>query len=96
MENPTAPAALAIADRLDRLAQQELAEVKQFLEAVPPIDCAVLLIEACRCLDHMHVIQILSTKQERKLPIQDFDILVRGWNVLFGQETMGKDCEEVD
>lgn len=86
MDKParTSPAALEIADRLDRLAQQELNEVKQFLATVPPIECAVILIEACRCLDHMHVIQLLSPKKEGKLSIQDFSILVRGWNVLFG------------
>jgi hypothetical protein len=80
----TSPAALEIADRLDRLARRELNEVKQFLATLPPIECAVILIEACRCLDHMHVIQLLSPKKEGKLSIQDFSILVRGWNVLFG------------
>ncbi len=80
----TATGALEIADRLDRLAQQELDEVKKFLGTVPPIECVVLLIEACRCLDHMHVIQLLSPKEEGKLSIHDFDILIRGWNVLFG------------
>jgi hypothetical protein len=85
MDKParTAPVALEIADRLERLAQQELDEVKQFVGTVPPIECAVLLIEACRCLDHMHVIQLLSPKEEAKLTVHDFDILVRGWNVLF-------------
>lgn len=81
----TSPESLEIADRLDRLAGQELDEVERFLETVPPIECAVLLIEACRCLDHMHVVQHLSVNEESKLSVHDFDILVRGWNVLFGQ-----------
>lgn len=80
----TAPEALGIADRLDKLAHEELNEVKRYLDTVSPIECAVLLIEACRCLDHMHVIQKLSSKEEGKLAVHDFDILVRGWNVLFG------------
>ena len=80
----TTPAALQIADRLDRVAYQELDELKRFLGTVRPIECAVLLIEACRCLDHMHVVQWLSSKEDNKLPVYDFDILVRGWNVFFG------------
>ncbi|MUO79746.1 hypothetical protein GOZ80_08070 [Agrobacterium vitis] len=80
----TAPAALEIAERLDRLARQELDEVERFIGSVPPIECAVLLIEACRCLDHMHVVQMLSAKEEGKLSVHDFDIIVRGWNMLFG------------
>lgn len=86
MDTParTAPASLEIADRLDRLALQELDEVEQFIGTVPPIECAALLIEACRCLDHMHVVQLLSAVEEGKLSVHDFDILVRGWNVLFG------------
>ncbi|WP_164127551.1 hypothetical protein, partial [Stenotrophomonas maltophilia] len=77
-------AALEIAERLDRLARQELDEVERFIGSVPPIECAVLLIEACRCLDHMHVVQKLSAEKEGKLSVHDFDIVVRGWNVLFG------------
>ncbi|MQW02811.1 hypothetical protein GHK45_02910 [Sinorhizobium meliloti] len=86
MDEParTAPAALEIADRLDRLARQELDEVERFIGTVPPTECAVLLIEACRCLDHMHVVQKLSAKEDGKLSVHDFDIVVRGWNVLFG------------
>jgi hypothetical protein len=80
----TTPAALVIADRLDQLARRELDEVKLFLKTVRPIECAVLLIESCRCLDHIHVIQRLSQKEEAKLSVHDFDIVVRGWNVLFG------------
>jgi len=74
---------LEIADRLDRLAQQELDEVQQFISTQTPMNCAVLLIEACRCLDHAHVRQLLSSRTDGKLSVQDFDILVRGWNVLF-------------
>ena len=73
-----------IADRLDWLAHQELDEVKRFLETLGSIDCAVVMIEACRCLDHIHVVQLISPKRDGKLPVHDFEILVRGWNVLFG------------
>ena len=86
MDKPTrtAPEFLEIADRLDRLARQEFDEVKQFVSTVPPIECATLLIEACRCLDHMHVLQLLSKNDEGKLSVHDFDIIARGWNILFG------------
>jgi hypothetical protein len=80
----TAPATLAIADRLDDLARHELGEVERFIESIPPLECAALLIEACRCVDHIHVVQKLSANEEGKLSVQDFDIIVRGWNVLFG------------
>jgi hypothetical protein len=73
----------ALADKLDDLARREVGEVKHYIATLPPIECAVLLIEACRCLDHAHVVQLLSAKEEAKLSIQDFDILVRGWNILF-------------
>lgn len=76
--------AVEIADQLDRLAQQELDEVKQFLETVPLAGYIGLIIEAYRCLDHAHVIQLLSSKQEGKLSVHDFDILARGCNVLLG------------
>jgi hypothetical protein len=86
MEKParTSLAALEIADRLDRLARQEFDEVVLFIRTVPAIECAVLLIEACRCLDHTHVVQLLSAKEDGKISVHDFDILIRGWNVLFG------------
>lgn len=80
----TSPQALQIADQLDTVAQLELEEVKRFLDTIRPTECAVLLIEACRCLDHAHVIQLLSEQEEGQLSVHDFDILVRGWNVLFG------------
>jgi hypothetical protein len=57
---------LKIADRLDRLAQLELDEVQQFISTQTPINCAVLLIEACRCLDHAHVRQLLSSSNDGK------------------------------
>ena len=51
-----------IAGRLDQLAHQELDEVKKFLGTPSSMQCAVLLIEARRCLDHIHVVQLLSKK----------------------------------
>lgn len=80
----TSAAALAIADQLDGLAREELEEVERFIGTQSPAACAVLLIEACRCIDHIHVIQKLSLDERIKLPVQDFDIIVRGWNILFG------------
>lgn len=43
-----------------------------------------ILIEACRVLDLHHVLQVFSKKPENKLPIPDFDIMVRGWNAALG------------
>lgn len=81
----TSPEAFVVAARLDELAQKEIAEVDDFLSTLQPMECTVLLIEACRCIDHMHVVQRLSANEKSKLSVHDFDILIRGWNVLLGK-----------
>ncbi len=71
-----------LADRLAALGQAELDEISTFLNSVSGFECGGLLIEACRCLDHAHVIQLMSAHEHAMLPPHDFDIIVRGWNVL--------------
>ena len=79
--SPTAPAE-ELADRLAALGQVELSELTRFLDSISGFECGGLLIEACRCLDHAHVIQQMSAHEHAKLTPHDFDIIVRGWNVL--------------
>lgn len=50
----------ALADRLRALGQSELADVETFLAGWSDWECGALLIEACRCLDYVHVMQILA------------------------------------
>lgn len=64
------------------LSQAELSELTRFLDSISGFECGGLLIEACRCLDHAHVIQLMSAHDHAKLTPHDFDIIVRGWNVL--------------
>jgi hypothetical protein len=79
--SPTTPAE-QLADRLAALGQVELSELNRFLDGISGFECGGLLIEACRCLDHAHVIQQMSAHEHAKLTLHDFDIIVRGWNVL--------------
>lgn len=71
-----------LADRLAALGQAELNDINTFLDTISAFECGALLIEACRCLDHAHVIQLMSAHEHAKLKPHDFDIIVRGWNVL--------------
>jgi hypothetical protein len=71
-----------LAERLAALGQAELGDINTFLDTVSAFECGALLIEACRCLDHAHVIQLMSAHEHAKLAPHDFDIIVRGWNVL--------------
>lgn len=71
-----------LAGRLAALAEVELSELTRFLAGRSGFECGGLLIEACRCLDHAHVIQLMSAHEHAKLAPHDFDIIVRGWNVL--------------
>ncbi|MEN5169433.1 hypothetical protein ABE444_07695 [Brevundimonas pondensis] len=71
-----------LADRLAVLGQAELDEINTFLDSVSGFECGALLVEACRCLDHAHVIQLMSAHEHAMLPPHDFDLIVRGWNVL--------------
>lgn len=68
--------------QLEALARSELAAVTAQLQDLPPTVCAGLLIEACRVLDHAHVVQLLADLPDQRLSIHDFDIMVRGWNLL--------------
>lgn len=71
-----------LADRLAALGQAELDEINTFLDSVSGFECGALLVEACRCLDHAHVIQLMSAHEHAMLAPHDFDLIVRGWNVL--------------
>lgn len=71
-----------LAARLDALAKNELGDLKTFLDQNSGFECGGILVEACRCLDHAHVIQMMTPHEHAWLPPQDFDIIVRGWNVL--------------
>ena len=57
-----------LADRLGALGQAELDEINAFLDSISGFECGGLLIEACRCLDHAHVIQLMSTHEHPMLP----------------------------
>uniref|UniRef100_B0T8P2 Uncharacterized protein n=1 Tax=Caulobacter sp. (strain K31) TaxID=366602 RepID=B0T8P2_CAUSK len=81
MDQQTTPAP-ELADRLAALAQAELADLKTFLDTNSSFECGGILVEACRCLDHAHVIQLMTSHKHAWLPPHDFDIIVRGWNVL--------------
>lgn len=82
MGAPLTTPAQELAERLEALGQAELADLKTFINSNPPFECGGMLVEACRCLDHAHVIQLMSAHEHAKLSPHDFDIIVRGWNVL--------------
>lgn len=77
----TEPSDTAIA-LLERLAANELRQVVDFLDGESPHVCAVILIEATRCMDQVYIGQKLGRHNARKLAFQDFDIVIRGYNVL--------------
>ncbi len=74
----------ALAERLRALGQTEFADVENFLADWSHWECGALLIEACRCLDYVHIMQILAQPPGDHLTAPDFDIIRRGWNVLLG------------
>jgi hypothetical protein len=76
-----------LADRLAALGQAELNDLKTFLDSISGFECGAILVEACRCLDHAHVVQMMTPHKHAWLPPQDFDIIVRGWNVLLSHCT---------
>lgn len=53
-----------------------------FVGQHPDRACGALLIEACRALDHIQVMQNLGRPPGEYMPPVDFDLIVRGWNVL--------------
>jgi hypothetical protein len=71
-----------IATRLQALGEAELADVVTFVGQHSDWSCGALLIEACRALDHVQVMQNLSRLPGDYIPLTDFDLIVRGWNVL--------------
>jgi hypothetical protein len=73
-----------IAERLSVLADQEFDSVKTWIGTLEFPQHVLLLIEACRVMDFQHVLQAFSKKPEHKLPVPDFDIMIRGWNPALG------------
>ncbi len=73
---------MSIAEHLEWLANRELGRLSTYLLGLSNYESCALLIEACRCLDHAHVIQHLAPDGQGQVPTQDFDIIVRGWKVL--------------
>lgn len=72
-----------IALQLDGFAQDELNELSSFLDKLAPYQCGIILIEACRCLDQLHITRSIEIDRPYSFSYPDFDIIVRGWNVLF-------------
>lgn len=71
-----------IATQLHALGEAELADVITFVDQHPDWSCGALLIEACRALDQMQVMQNLGRPPGDYIPLPDFDLIVRGWNIL--------------
>lgn len=66
-------------ETLERLAQEKHDEVTSWLASLNPYDRRGLFIEVCRALDYEQVRQ-MSAKSEYRLPYQEFDLMLRGWN----------------
>lgn len=75
-------ARVRVVAQLQVLAEQEYALVAEQVRGLPPPARAGLLIEACRVLDHTHIVQLLANRPDDELSVHDFDIMVRGWNLL--------------
>ena len=75
----------SIAERLSQLADAEMQSAKEWIDRLEAAHRVLLLIEACRVMDYHHVQQVFSKNIEAKLPVPDFDIVVRGWNPALGQ-----------
>jgi len=73
-----------IPDRLTELAAQEFESVRTWTRQLDPTSHVAFLIEICRVLDFHHVVQYLSKNTQHRLPIPDFDLMVRGWNPALG------------
>jgi hypothetical protein len=71
-----------IAARLQTFGEAELADVVTFIGDYDDWACGVLLIEACRALDLVQVMQNLGRPPREYMPQPDLDIIARGWNVL--------------
>ncbi len=73
-----------LSSRIEALGQAELDDVKTFIGGLSDWECTALLLEITRCLDHTHVMQLLTVPQGEFLPGPDFSILCRGWNITLG------------
>jgi hypothetical protein len=73
-----------VPDRLTELAAQELESVKTWARELDPTFRVAFLIELCRVLDLQHVMQYLSKNTQHRMPIPDFDLMLRGWNPALG------------
>ena len=73
-----------IAERLSALAGLEFDGIKAWTDTLTFPQHLLLLIEVCRVMDFQHVVQTFSKNPDHKLPIPDFDIMVRGWNPALG------------
>lgn len=71
-----------VAARVQALGEDELADVVTFVGEHSDWACGGLLIEACRAFDHIQVMQNLGRPPGEYMPPVDFDLIVRGWNVL--------------
>ena len=71
-----------IADHLQELGDAELADVVKFVDDYSDFACGALLVETCRTLDYIQVLQHLGRPPREYMPPADFDIIVRGWNIL--------------
>ncbi|MFN7107006.1 MAG: hypothetical protein ACK4MY_02185 [Brevundimonas sp.] len=71
-----------VAARLQALGEAELADVVTFVGQQADWSCGALLIEACRALDNMQVMQNLGRPPGKYIPVADFDLITRGWNIL--------------
>lgn len=73
-----------IAARLDELADQEFQHVKTWIDQFQFPQHITLLIELCRVMDYLHVLQSFSRSPEPKIPIPDLTIMLLGWNPALG------------
>lgn len=73
-----------IVDHLRDLAERELAPVLRTFDDLNGRQIASLLIEAIRAVNILEVRVHLTPETAVKPAAQDYDILIRGWNLLFG------------
>ena len=72
-----------LADHIQSLGEAELADVVTFVDRETDWACGSILVETCRTLDYIQVLQNLARPAGEYLPTVDFDLIVRGWNILF-------------
>jgi hypothetical protein len=69
---------------LQALAQKEVAPVLRILDDLKGPQVANLLMEAIRALNVLEIHVHLAPENAPKPSLQEYDILIRGWNLLFG------------